>query len=151
MPGANVTCGRCWYCLSGQPYYLCERMEDYGNSLGCGEPPYLFGGWSEQMYLLPGTALFRVPDAVPDELAVLTEPLAVTHGIDTARRLREPPFGESVVVFGVGPLGLCHLIKARLVGCGRLIAIDLSPRAWRSPRISERRSRSAPTSSNPTS
>src|SRR4051794_19185856 len=127
VPAANVTCGRCWYCLSGQPYYLCERMEDYGNSLGCAEPPYLFGGWSEQMYLLPGTALFRVPDAVPDELAVLTEPLAVTHGIDTARRLREPPFGESVVVFGVGPLGLCHLIKARLLGCGRLIAIDLLP------------------------
>jgi len=127
VPAANVTCGRCWYCLSGQPYYLCERMEDYGNSLGCSEPPHLFGGWSEQMYLLPGTGLFRVPDAVPDELAVLTEPLAVTHGIDTARRLREPAFGESVVVVGVGPLGLCHLIKARLLGCGRLIAIDLLP------------------------
>jgi L-iditol 2-dehydrogenase len=32
--------------------------------------------------------------------------------------------GESVVVFGVGPLGLCHLLKSRLVGCGKLIAID---------------------------
>jgi L-iditol 2-dehydrogenase len=127
VPAANVTCGRCWYCLNGQPYYLCEHMEDYGNSLGCAEPPYLFGGWADQMYLLPGTALFRVPDDLPDELAVLTEPLAVTHGIDAARRLRGPAFGESVVVYGVGPLGLCHLIKARLVGCGRLIAIDLLP------------------------
>jgi threonine dehydrogenase-like Zn-dependent dehydrogenase len=125
VPAANVTCGHCWYCLSGQPYYLCEHMEDYGNSLGCADPPHLFGGWAEQMYLLPGTALFRVPDAVPDGLAVLTEPLAVTHGIDAARRLRGPAFGESVVVYGVGPLGLCHLIKARLLGCGRLIAIDL--------------------------
>ena len=50
--------------------------------------PYLFGGWAEQMYLLPGTPLFRVPDELPDELAVLTEPMAVTHGVDAARRAR---------------------------------------------------------------
>jgi L-iditol 2-dehydrogenase len=125
VPAANVTCGRCWFCRSGQPYYLCEHMEDYGNSLGCAEPPHLFGGWSEQMYLLPGTALFRVPDELPDEVAVLTEPMAVTHGLDAARRLRGHSFGESVAVLGVGPLGLCHLLKARLTGCGRLVAIDV--------------------------
>jgi L-iditol 2-dehydrogenase len=125
VPAANVTCGRCWFCRSGQPYYLCEHMEDYGNSLGCAEPPHLFGGWSEQMYLLPGTALFRVPDELPDEVAVLTEPMAVTHGLDAARRLRGHGFGESVAVLGVGPLGLCHLLKARLTGCGRLVAIDV--------------------------
>ena len=33
-------------------------------------------------------------------------------------------FGESVAVVGVGPLGFCHLVKARLLGCGKLIAID---------------------------
>jgi threonine dehydrogenase-like Zn-dependent dehydrogenase len=125
VPAANVTCGRCWFCRSGQPYYLCEHMEDYGNSLGCAEPPHLFGGWSEQMYLLPGTALFRVQDELPDEVAVLTEPMAVTHGLDAARRLRGHGFGESVAVLGVGPLGLCHLLKARLTGCGRLVAIDV--------------------------
>ena len=129
VPAANVPCGRCWYCLTGQPYYLCEHIEDYGNSLGCAEPPHLFGGWSEQMYLLPGTR--AVPGArtrCRTRLAVLTEPLAVTHGIDTrAVASASAPFGESVVVFGVGPLGLCHLIKARLVGCGRLVAIDLLP------------------------
>jgi len=102
-------------------------MEDYGNSLGCAAPPHLFGGWSEQMYLLPGTALFRVPDELPDEVAVLTEPMAVTHGLDAARRLRGHGFGESVAVLGVGPLGLCHLLKARLIGCGRLVAIDVLP------------------------
>jgi L-iditol 2-dehydrogenase len=29
------------------------------------------------------------------------------------------------VVCGIGPLGLCHLVKARLLGCGKLVAIDL--------------------------
>lgn len=124
VPGANVPCGECWYCLNDQPYYLCEELEDYGNSLNVSRPPSLFGGWAELMYLLPGTPIFRVPDGLPDELAVLTEVMSVTHGVETARRVGGFEFGESVVVYGVGPLGLCHLVKARLLGCGRLIAID---------------------------
>jgi L-iditol 2-dehydrogenase len=35
--------------------------------------------------------------------------------------------GVSVAVLGVGPLGLCHLIKARLLGAGTIIATDLLP------------------------
>lgn len=124
VPGANVACGNCWFCLAGEPYYLCERLEDYGNSLNVSRPPSLFGGWAELMYLLPGTPLFRVPDELEDELAVLTEPMAVTHGVEAARRVLDTSFGESVVVYGVGPLGLCHVVKSRLVGCGELIAID---------------------------
>jgi threonine dehydrogenase-like Zn-dependent dehydrogenase len=128
VPGANVPCGRCHFCLNGAPYYFCEQLHDYGNSLGCSDPPYLFGGWAEQMVLLPGTPLFRVPDELPDEVAVLTEPMSVTHGLDTARVLAPglggAGFGETVAVVGVGPLGLCHLVKARLTGCGKLIAID---------------------------
>jgi L-iditol 2-dehydrogenase len=126
VPAANISCGRCWYCQNGQPYYMCERMEDYGNSLNCSRSPHLFGGWSEYMYLLRGTKLFRVPDDLPDHVAVLTEPMAVTHGFDQARRLNGT-LAETVVVYGVGPLGMCHLIKARLMGAGKLIAIDRFP------------------------
>ena len=125
VPGANVPCGACWYCRNDQPYYLCEQLEDYGNSLNVSRPPSLFGGWAESMYLLPGTPIFRVPDELPDELAVLTEPMAVTHGVEAARRAGGLAFGESVVVLGTGPLGLCHLLKSRLVGCGKLVAVDL--------------------------
>ena len=127
VPAANVPCGACWYCVNDQPYYLCERLEDYGNSLNVARAPSLFGGWSELMYLLPGTPVFRVPDELPDELAVLTEVMAVTHGVETARRVGGVDFGESVVVYGVGPRGLCHLIKSRLLGCGKVIAIDVLP------------------------
>jgi L-iditol 2-dehydrogenase len=127
VPGANVACGRCWFCASGQPYYMCEHLEDYGNSLNASRAPHLFGGWAEYMYLLPGTPLFRVPDDLPDELAVLTEIMGVTHGFELARRLSGVQFGESVAVIGVGPLGLCHLVKAKLLGCGKLVAIDKLP------------------------
>jgi L-iditol 2-dehydrogenase len=83
------------------------------------------------MYLLPGTRLFRVPDGLASELAALTELLSVTHGLDVARALggsagaRGLRTGDAVLVLGAGPLGMVHLIKADLIGAGRLIAIDM--------------------------
>jgi len=131
VPGANVPCGECHFCVNDYPYYFCERMEDYGNSLHCGRAPHLFGGWAEHMYLLPGTPIFRVPDDLPDSVAVLTEIMAVTHGVETALAVLGmhggPRFGGTVAVLGVGPLGLCHLIKAKLLGAATLIATDRFP------------------------
>jgi threonine dehydrogenase-like Zn-dependent dehydrogenase len=128
VPGANVPCGRCRYCLAGAPYYLCSHLEDYGNSLNCTRPPYLFGGWAEFLYLLPRTPVFRVPERLPDRLAVLTEVMAVTHGIETGLGVLGAwggdRYGGSVAVLGVGPLGMCHLIKARLLGAARIFATD---------------------------
>lgn len=129
VPGANVPCGRCEACLAGLPYYLCRDLEDYGNSLHCGRFPHLLGGWSEYLYLLPGTPLFRVPDELPDEVAVLTEVMAVTHGVEKALDVLAlfggSEVGFSVAVLGVGPLGLCHLVKARMLGAGTVVAADL--------------------------
>ena len=134
VPAANLTCGRCAICKDPRaPYYLCTAMDDYGNSLSCAEPPHLFGGWAELMYLLPGTRLFRVPDSLPSQLAALTELLSVTHGLDVARALggsagaRGLRTGDTVLVVGTGPLGMVHLVKADLIGAGALIAIDVLP------------------------
>ena len=101
---------------------MCERLEDYGNSLTLARAPGLWGGWAERMHLLPGSTLFRVPDEVPDEVAVLTEPMAVTHGLDEVMR-----GGETVVVLGCGPLGICHVLKAVLLGAERVFVTDLHP------------------------
>ena len=131
VPGANVPCGHCYYCLNSFPYYFCQHLEDYGNSLNLNRPPGLFGGWSQFMYLLPGTPIFRVPDELPDEVAVITEVMAVTHGVDTALTVLGLRGGSrsgfSVAVIGVGPLGLCHLVKSRLLGAGTVVAIDVLP------------------------
>lgn len=121
VPAANVACGSCHYCRNRFPYYACERLEDYGNSLGASRRPFLLGGWSEYLYVLPGTKLFRVPDEVPDEVAVLTEPMAVTHGLD---RITDGVAGTTVYVLGCGPLGACHIIKARRLGAARILAAD---------------------------
>src|ERR1700691_3923606 len=129
--GANVSCGNCYYCRHDFPYYLCENMTDYGNNLSAADPPHLFGGWSQYMYIVPGSFLVKVPDELPSEIAVLTEIFAVTVGLDRAKQMSAFPnesfrFDDTVVVLGVGPLGMCFLMKARMLGAGTIIAVDKS-------------------------
>src|SRR6516225_5241476 len=129
--GANVCCGECYYCRHDFPYYFCQNMTDYGNNLCAADPPHLFGGWSQYIYIVPGSFLVRVPDDLPSEVAVLTEILAVTVGLDRAKQMSVFPseaflFDDTVVVLGVGPLGMCFLMKARMLGAGTIIAVDLS-------------------------
>lgn len=130
--GANVCCGECYYCRHDFPYYCCEKTTDYGNNLSAKDPPHLFGGWSQYMYILPGSFLVKVPDDLPSEVAVLTEIFAVSVGLDRAKQMSAFPnesfrFDDTVVVLGAGPLGMCLLMKARMLGAGTIIAIDLSP------------------------
>jgi L-iditol 2-dehydrogenase len=127
VPAPNRACGRCSFCARGFPYYLCRHLENYGNSLTAAEPPHLFGGWAELLYLRPGTPVFRVPEELPTEVAVLTELVSVTHSLDLAARLPRPGgfrSGDTVAVLGVGPLGLVHVAKAALLGAGRVVAVD---------------------------
>jgi threonine dehydrogenase-like Zn-dependent dehydrogenase len=129
--GPNVSCGTCYFCRHAFPYYFCESTTDYGNNLSARNPPYLFGGWSHYLYVLPGSFLVRVPDELPSEIAVLTEIMAVTVGLDRAKQISAFPnesfrFDDTVVVLGAGPLGMCFLLKARMLGAGTIVAIDLS-------------------------
>jgi threonine dehydrogenase-like Zn-dependent dehydrogenase len=129
--GANVCCGQCYYCRHDFPYYCCENMRDYGNNLSAKNAPHLFGGWSQYMYIVPGSFLVKVPDDLPSEVAVLTEIFAVSVGLDRAKQMSAFPnesfrFDDTVVVLGAGPLGMCFLMKARMLGAGTIIAVDLS-------------------------
>jgi threonine dehydrogenase-like Zn-dependent dehydrogenase len=129
--GPNVTCGYCYECRHQFPYTLCPNIRDYGNTMSAATPPHLFGGWAEYLYALPGSFIFRVPDELPSSVAVLTEVFAATVALDRAKQYASFPsegflFDDTVVVYGVGPLGLCHVLKARLLGAGTIIAVDLS-------------------------
>ncbi|HEX3831341.1 MAG TPA: alcohol dehydrogenase catalytic domain-containing protein [Solirubrobacteraceae bacterium] len=131
VPAPNRACGHCHMCARGFPYFLCRNLENYGNSLTCAAAPHLFGGWSQFLYLKPGTAMFRVPEGLPDEIAVLTEIFAVTHSLERAARLPRPNGwrpGDAVAVIGAGALGLAHAVKASLMGAGHLYVIDPSAR-----------------------
>ncbi|MEZ4409228.1 MAG: zinc-binding dehydrogenase [Polyangiales bacterium] len=92
----------CRRCAEGA-YATCERAgvgPRKGMMLGaCADLP---GGFSESMVAHRGQ-LFRVPASVPDEVAVLTEPLTVAaHAV-----LKNPPRdGASVLVIGGGVIAL---------------------------------------------
>lgn len=93
--------------------------------------PHLFGGWSQYIYIVPGSFLVKVPDDLPSEVAVLVEIFAVSVGLDRAKQMsafanESFRFDDTVVVLGVGPLGMCFLMKARMLGAGTIIAVDLS-------------------------
>jgi L-iditol 2-dehydrogenase len=57
--------------------------------------------------------------------------MAVTVGLDRAKQMSAFPseaflFDDTVVLLGVGPLGMCFLMKARMLGAGTIVAMDLS-------------------------
>lgn len=127
----DIFCGRCYYCQNYCGFIWCDNIITYGNNLSCKEPPHLFGGWSQYMYLLPGTFIFKVPPEVTLKTAVLTEPMVVTYNLDKAKEFYSMSGegfkpGDTVVVQGTGPLGLLHIIKARILGAGDIVAIDTS-------------------------
>ena len=128
VPAPNISCGKCFACRNNRPYYYCECKLDYGNNIGAGEPPHIFGGWSEYLYILPGSHLFKYPDILDPKFGTFIEPLSVTGCLDKARQWSSEwePFrsGDTVVILGMGPIGLFHLIKSHLMGAGKIYAID---------------------------
>jgi L-iditol 2-dehydrogenase len=127
----DVVCGRCWYCRNTFGYPLCERVRGYGTGISATEPPHLFGGWAEYLYVLPQAFVYKVPEGISLEVAVLTELFTVTAALDMAKEVSSLPSrgfgtGDTVVIQGVGPLGLCCLIKAKLSGAGEIIVTDHS-------------------------
>lgn len=128
----EVNCGKCWYCRNHYNNTTCEnQIMAYGLHPNAETPPFLRGGWSEYMYIMPGTHLFKVPDDLPTGVAVFVEELAVAyHSLSRACG----PFpavnegfgpGDSVAVLGNGPLGILHGIMASIHGAGLRIATDL--------------------------
>jgi threonine dehydrogenase-like Zn-dependent dehydrogenase len=78
------------------------------------------GGWSEEM-VAHESQLHLVPEGMPDDAAVLVEPLAVAlHAV----LLSPPPAGSRVLVLGAGTIGLCTIAALRAVepGC-RVVAL----------------------------
>lgn len=87
----------CRSCAAGQ-YNLCEQGSFSG-------PEQIGGGWSEEM-LLHESQVFRVPDELSNEQAVLIEPTSVAlHAV--LRRLPNP--GDHVLIIGAGTIGLLTL------------------------------------------
>lgn len=78
------------------------------------------GGFGEYM-LLDEDMLMEVPDGLDDDLAAMTEPLAV--GLEHARRGR-PGKDDTALVLGCGAIGLGVIAGLKLMGIAPIIAAD---------------------------
>jgi len=118
-----ASCNECYYCKKNIPQ-KCVKLIKYGHtSVNNNTNSPLLGGYGEFVYILPGTAVFKVPDCLTDDIvapancALSTVICAVeTVGIEK---------GDCVMVQGAGLLGLnaCALLKE--AGAKEIIITDI--------------------------
>ncbi len=108
-----VNCGECERCLAGFPNQClqCRFMS---------QPPH--NGALAEYVCHPARLVEPVPDSLTDEDVAQLEPLAV--GVHAARRARVG-LGDTVAVFGCGPIGLFTMQAARAAGASRVFATDV--------------------------
>jgi len=118
------SCGRCDRCTSGRQA-KCRDVAKVGHQPLDGPWP-LSGTYATHVLLPPGIAVVQVPDEVGDPAAALASCAGATAVavVDAAGDLA----GETVVVRGLGALGLSSAVAARAAGAARVVGIDPSPR-----------------------
>lgn len=106
----NVVCHRCEQCLNGRSSH-CENR----TVLGIVNRDGTFAEFMQ----LPVTNLHRVPDSVPDEMAVFTEPLAAALEIQQQIQIKPT---DRVLLVGAGRLGQLIAQTLALTGCDLRVA-----------------------------
>jgi len=125
LVGAITPCGQCSACLSG-----------HWSQCGHGEGYAAIGGWrfgntidgAQAEYLLVPAAqanLAPIPEDLTDEQVVLLADIAST-GFSGAES-GQIRIGDAVVVFALGPIGLCAVAGAKLMGASLIVGVDQDP------------------------
>lgn len=112
-------CGVCEACIQGK-YNRCTDKLGFGFMIPCTRPPYLWGAYSEYVYLPKRAILHKISQQVPAEAAVLT--CAVLG--DSVRWLAHVggvSLGDTVVILGTGQQGLGGIVVAREAGASSVI------------------------------
>lgn len=108
-----LACMQCESCSRGD-YGMCDSYGYLGSRTD---------GAFAQFAVAPAKNLLRLPDEVSFAEGAMVEPAAVTlHGM---MRVGIHP-GETVAVLGCGPIGLCAIQFARIMGARRVIAVDIA-------------------------
>ena len=126
-------CGSCRKCLAGQVY---QCLDPGATQRGETEPPRLsqhgkpvvqgfgLGGFAERS-LVHESQLVKVPDTIPFPQAALLG-CAVVTGAGAVLNSANVQAGETVVVVGVGGVGLNAVSAGVFAGATRIIAVDVA-------------------------
>ncbi len=114
----NVGCGHCDACVSGNTH-LCREMEAFGVTMD--------GGFAEYVRVpakvLQQGNVMKLGEDISYEAAALVEPLSCVYNGQILTGVRP---GDDVLIIGLGPIGIMHIMTARILGAGKIFVNDLS-------------------------
>lgn len=128
---STIGCGNCSYCRAGY-YSQCDNANPHGPDAGTafyGGPAISgpFDGMQAEFVRVPfaNINLVKLTDDVLDDEAILLSDIFPTGYM--CADLAEIHPGNTVAVFGCGPVGQFAIASAKLLNAGRIFAIDAIP------------------------
>jgi threonine dehydrogenase-like Zn-dependent dehydrogenase len=128
---STISCGYCSYCRSGYQSQ-CDNANPNGPSAGTafyGGPAETgsFNGLQAEYARIPfaNADLIKLPDAIDDDRAILLSDIFPTAYFGAEMAEIRP--GDTVAVFGCGPVGQFAIASAYMMGAGRVLAVDTIP------------------------
>jgi threonine dehydrogenase-like Zn-dependent dehydrogenase len=125
---STIACGSCSYCRAGY-YSQCDHANPNGPAAGTafyGGPKDSgpFDGMQAEYVRVPyaHVNLVKLPENVTDDQAILFSDIFPTGYM--AADIAEIVEGDTVAVFGCGPVGQFAIASAMLLGAGRVLAVD---------------------------
>lgn len=118
VAASSITaCGYCNSCKKG----MASHCENGGWMLG-----YSIDGCQAEYVRVPyaDNGLSAIPDSVSFDAALFCGDI-LSAGYFGAEKARIEP-GDTVVVIGAGPVGICAMISAKIFGPARIIALDVN-------------------------
>jgi len=113
--------GHCYYRDVLDMPQKCQGVRKYGHD-HVNEDPHFLGGFAEYCYILPGTGILKLPDELSDE-----EATPINCGVATMVSVTEAAeiaLGDTVVIQGLGLLGLYGAAMAKARGARLVIGLD---------------------------
>ena len=130
-----VACFKCEWCHRGE-YRHCENTDWRANPDGrrygyttSNNPPHLWGGFAEYVYLPWNAVVHKVPDGVSPELAGLVTPMA--NGIEWSLFDGGVGYDSVVLIQGPGQQGLSQTVICKQAGAALIIVTGTSKDAAR--------------------
>ncbi|MGW2017481.1 zinc-binding dehydrogenase [Streptomyces sp. NPDC001927] len=125
------SCGACHPCSLGEVWLCADALTGAGNIHATTEdgtdlhPGLNVAAFAEET-VVAAKCVLPVPDGVPLTDAALLGCAVLTGwgAIHHSARVRQ---GETVVVYGVGGVGLATIQAARIAGASTIVAVDVSP------------------------
>jgi threonine dehydrogenase-like Zn-dependent dehydrogenase len=134
----TISCGHCWFC-EHDLWSLCDTTNPNYEMAAkiMGHSPAALFGYSHLLGGIPGGQAeylrvpmgnigpIKVPDGLPDEKVLFLSDIFPTGWMGAENAEIDP--GDTVAIWGCGPVGQFAIQSAWMMGAGRVIAIDMVP------------------------